>query len=197
MSIYLNGKIDFRRTVPLLINPAYFNNETGKVRKLSEFHEKDKITIDLKELSNHILKKYNSSIVNGDSINSFWLKNRIDEFFGMTKELNLEFLLNYSQNFIENLRYKVNRRTHRRGVSIGTEKSYKTIKRKIEDFESYTNQKLLLKDVDIVLANNSSDYLKEVQNLSENTIGKYIKLLKSICLDAQKMVMRWQIIFEM
>lgn len=182
----IDGKTDFKRTLPLVINPAYFNNSTGKVRQLAGFKDKDNLALKLKDLSNQLGKCYNDAVSNGVPITSDWFKVAINDFFGLIEHTDLDYLSNYIAHFIHQLQYKVNRKTKKRGVSEGSRKSYVTVQNKIADFEAYTRKQYLVKDVDVWLANKFTDYLRDVQKLSENTTGKYVKLLKSFCLDAKK-----------
>ncbi len=70
-------------------------------------------------------------------------------------------------------------------VSPSTITKYTTIKNKLIDFEKHTNQKILIKDVDLKFRKDLISYFREVENLSLNTIGRYITFVKTVCNDAK------------
>lgn len=177
---------DFRKTIPILMNPNYFNNKSGKVRQIAEFKDKKIVQDKLNELEDYIIKKYNESISTGLFINSEWLKKILDEFFNQVEEVDLNYLTNYCNHYVSKLKFKTNEKTGAVGTSRATVTKYTTIKVKIENFEKFKNRRFLLSDVGLDFRQQFLEYLIEKENLSRNTVGRYIKFLKTICLDAQK-----------
>ena len=81
---------------------------------------------------------------------------------------------------------KTNERAGELGTSKATITKYKTIKFKIKGFQEYKCHKYKLSEIDLKYRNDFLKYLLEVEKLDRNTAGRYIKFLKTICLDAQK-----------
>lgn len=182
-------KILFRVVTPLNINPDYFNNTTGVVRRIASYKEKDEMQNQLNDLSRHILNQYNKDLPKGAILGTGWLKEVVNNYFKIgtgNKEKDLNLLLNYAKHYTESLRIKRNEKTGELGMSESTIKKYKTITKKIEAFEKHTRRKYSLVEVNTKFRDNLLNYFFDVENLGKNTAGRYIKFLKSICLDAQR-----------
>jgi len=191
----INSKKDFRKATPILINPDYFNNRNGKVRKIAHFQDKENIQRKLDLLEEYIFRSYNELVSNAEEFNKSWFKRVIDDYFDPTtkkNEINSEkalntLLINYTKNFIKGLSLKTNDRTGEVGVSNSTLKKYQTIENKIVDFQEYMSEKYQLKDVNLRFREQFLKFLLDDQKLSKNTAGRYLVFIKTICLDARKM----------
>lgn len=181
-----NRNTILRRTTPLVIDAKYFNNSTGKVRNITTYKEKDKIQLQLNNLSHFIITQYNESHEKGLFIDIDWLQAQINNFFNLVEVTDLSILENYAQHYIDKLKLKTNERTGELGTAKATLTKYNTIKTKIEDFQKHTRKKYRLTDVDLSFRNDFLKYLLEVDKLSRNTAGRYLRFLKTICLDAQR-----------
>ncbi|MCF4101043.1 site-specific integrase [Gillisia sp. M10.2A] len=177
---------DFRRSTPILINPKYFNNKSGKVRQIAEFTDKISVQESLDELRRSIIQEYNKAVADATYINSDWLQNCIDSKFQVVKKTDHNILPNYCELYVDRLKHKTNDKTGEVGASKATITKYNTIKTKIENFEKHTRKKYRLTDVNLKFRNVFLKYLLEEDNLARNTAGRYLKFLKTICLDAQK-----------
>ena len=144
------------------------------------------LTEDLRELKSYIHKQLNDAGTTGAEVTGDWLSANIDMHFKRTKAKNLDYLVAYGEDFIKNLNYKVTDKG-KNGVSKSTEKKYRTIVNKLIAFQNHIGKTILVKDVDLTFRNELIQYFKEVDNLSDNTIGRYLKFVKSICLDAKRM----------
>ena len=102
----------------------------------------------------------------------------IKNFHGIEQEGDKELLSEYCEFYLSNLQNGQN--------AISTIKKYKTIVRKLNAFEKYSNKTYYVKDVDLSFYEGFKKYLWEVDKLSMNTIGRYLKFVKTICLDADK-----------
>jgi integrase len=92
----------------------------------------------------------------------------------------------YGKYFLKNLKYKTNDKTKKIGVTHATEKKYQTIVNKLIAFDKYNKTRTKLIDVNLKFRMELIDYFSKVDKLSDNTIGRYLKFVKSICLDAEK-----------
>lgn len=144
------------------------------------------ITSDLRKLEDFILDEVNIANANGIEIDGTWLQSKIDFHFNRAEVVELDYLTEYGKYFIKNLKYKTNDKTKKIGVTVATRKKYQTIVNKLMAFDKYRKVKTKLTDVNLRFRIELIDYLSEVDKLSDNTVGRYLKFVKSICLDAEK-----------
>lgn len=176
---------DYKIVTPLLINPKYFSNKTGKVKRIAEFTQKDAFQKKLDELHKTIIDNYNDTLGTGVDINSLWLKNQVNDFFKLVKDDDLSYLVNYYEYYLKKIKAKPNAKTGRIGIGKRTYQKRELVKRKIEALQKHTSKKYKIKDVDESFRNEFINYLKNHENLSSNTIGGYTKIIKMVCSDAK------------
>ena len=176
---------DYRLTIPLSINPKYFNNKNGKVRQIAEFEDKINVQQQLDDFQNFVLKEFNNSLSQNTNYNSSWLKEKIDTHFKLVKKTDNSFLINYCDFYLDNLKNKRNDRTDNKGSSKATITKYTTIKKKLESFEKFSRTKYRIQDVDLSFRDKFLDYLIDVEKLGRNTTGRYLGCLKTIVIDAE------------
>lgn len=184
--LILNKASDFRIVTPILINPDYFNNKSGKVRQIAEFTDKQNMQDQLENLKRHLIDRVNEAVRQGEYINSDWLKECVDNHFNVVVKTDYNLLINYCKLYVEKLKLKTNERTGELGSSRATIIKYNTITNKLESFQKYKRITYRLVDVNLKFRNEFLQYLLEVDKLARNTAGRYIKFLKTICLDAQR-----------
>jgi len=173
-----------KRKTSLFINPKSWSVKTG-LPKQNTSGDKN-TTSKLRNLSTFILDELNDANSKGIEINGDWLQLKINTHFNKSEVNDLDYLTKYGEYFISNLKYKVNERTKSIGVSLSTQKKYQTIVNKLIAFDKYLGKKTRLTDVDLSFRTDLIDYFNKVERLSDNTIGRYLKFVKSICLDAKK-----------
>ena len=182
--------ISFKRKTSLSINPKNWSAKTGLPKQ--NYADEKNLTSILKKLDTYILDELNVANINGIEINGDWLQSKIDFHFNKVETIELDYLTEYGEYLIKNLKYKVNEKTKGIGVSLSTQKKYRTIVNKLKAFEKYQSKKTnknvhtKLTDVNLAFRSDLIDYLNKVDKLSDNTIGRYLKFVKSICLDAKK-----------
>lgn len=148
----------------------------------------------LVRLDQYIFTRFNEDQTEGVDINGDWLEKVIADAFGRKREIKAEEekrkediagLVEWGRYIEENLDYKVSDRGSK-GVSVGTRKKYKTIINKLEEFDKYSKKEHKLVEVDLEYRKRLIDFFSNVQKLSDNTVGRYIKHVKTIVLDARK-----------
>ena len=176
---------DFRRSTPLLINPKYWDNTTGKVLNKAENNDKLNLKNKLNSLKTTIINSYNDQCSNGGIINSEWLTQTIKAFFNQDNAEDLNYILDYARSYKENSKTRVlaNGKT---GVSENTFKRYNSIINKIVDFETYKRKRYTFQEIGIKFYTDFKNFLINVELLNLNTTGRYINYIKSICIDAKK-----------
>lgn len=166
-----------------MINPEYWSDKTN-LPKPNDVDLK-KLKNNLSGLSTAIEKYLNIAVSKGEEITGDWLQDQIDSINGKKKPTDIDRLVNYCQYYVDSLPYK-EYPSGKKGVVPGTIQKYKTLKSKIIAFEKSQGKKFYIKDVGLKLRNDLVKYFSEVDKLNGNTTGRYIKFLKTICLDAKK-----------
>lgn len=178
--VYFN----YKRKTSLSINPKSWSDKTGIPKQ--NYSDEKNISSKLRGLKTFILDEVNDANSKGVEINGNWLQSKIDLHFNKGEVTDLDYLTEYGEYFIKNLKNRVDEKTNKRGVEKSTEKKYRTIVNKLIAYEKYKGERTKLTDVNLSLRDDLIDYLNEVDKLSDNTIGRYLKFVKSICLDAKK-----------
>ena len=95
-SIYLrlihSRSVDVTKSTSLLIQPDYWNNKKGEVRKIAAFGDKVNLQNKLNDLKSVILNNFNQDYAEGKFINGNWLEDQIRSFFNQARENDLSFL---------------------------------------------------------------------------------------------------------
>ena len=178
-----HGK-DFKRKTSLSINTVNWN-KTKNIPK-GDTPQIKNLRSDLRNLENFILDQLNIANSEGNIINGNWLQTKIDLHFNKFEQNSLSILTEYGKHFLDKLQYKVDPKTHKRGVSVSTFKKYQTIVNKLIAFDKHNKVTTRITDVNLLFQSKLIKYFKEVDLLGENTIGRYLKFVKTICLDAEK-----------
>ena len=178
-------KILFRKSTQLQIDPKFFNTKIGKVKNIDGFDGRDELIGTLENLRGHIITSFNKSNGNKELIDSKWFGVVIDKFFNRYKENDLEFLEKYANHYVEKLPTKANPNGSY-GVTQNTIIKYTTILRKIRAYEKSRSRKHRLTEVGVSFRDDFLRFLLEEHKLSQNTAGRYIKFVKTICLDAKR-----------
>lgn len=188
-TIYLRfaqgSKTDLKRSTSLLIDPKYWNNNKGEVIPRAEFLEKLNLQNELNGLKAKILNSFNDSYSKGGFINSDWLNQTIKQYFQQDGATDLNYLLDYSRYYKENITSKV-QTTGKTGVTENTLKRYGTIINKISAFETHQKKRYTFGMVDLKFYKDFKNYLLKVEKLNINTTGRYINYIKTLCIDAKK-----------
>lgn len=176
------GKL-FKRKTSLSINPKDWGNKNLPKQNTSGNKQ---LTSKLRKLKDFILDEVNNSNSMGVDINGDWLQSKINLHFNRSEVDQLDYLVNYGDFLVKNLKYKTNDKTKQIGVSKSTEKKYRTIVNKLKAFDDHKKRRTKLTDVNLKFRVELIEYFNEIDKLSDNTIGRYLKFVKSICLDAEK-----------
>lgn len=179
----LSGSKYLKRKTGLTCNPQQWSKAKGL--PIDRDTETKQLKEKLQNLSSFIIKALNRDNSEGVVLDGEWLSTVIDSHFGRKAPEQLDYLTTYAQHFVDGLPYKVTE-VGGLGVSLSTQKKYKSILNKLKDFEAHKKKRYLLKQVDLKFRSELIKYLAEVDGLANNTIGRYIKFVKTFVLDAQK-----------
>jgi len=188
-SIYLrlsiSRKVSIKRKIGLSINYNNWSVKTGMPKQNDSTNKN--LTIKLRNLQTFVLDELNKANSVGDLVDGSWLTNKIDLYFNrvVANDKKLDYLIEYCEHFLKELKYRVNQKGEK-GVSVSTHKKYRTIANKLKAFEKYSKKKFLVENVDLNFRTDLINYFSEVDRLGDNTIGRYLKVVKGICTDAQR-----------
>lgn len=173
----------FKRKTGYVINPNDWSYDTS-FPKQNDVDLKN-LRADLKKLESSVETKLNEATKLGTEIDGYWLQEQIDLINNKKKKTDSDRLVNYFQEYIDSLPYKVYPRG-KRGVSGATLKKYTTMKNKIIAFEEYKKRAYYIKDIDMRFRNELLEYFINVEKLNSNSAGRYIRFIKTICIDARE-----------
>ncbi len=190
-NIYLRLSVDrkkvFKRKTGYVINTDDWSAKTGMPKNGGDEEQKKRrgvIERKLNSLSSRLKENLNDATTSGVNINGDWVQKQIDDIQNKKQGTDLDLLVNYFQYFIDNLPFKT-QRNNTQGVTERTAKKYRTVKKKIVKFEEQNKKQYQVRDVSLRFRNDFIKYLKEVDKLSVSTVGRYIKCVKTVCLDAR------------
>lgn len=178
----VNRKNVFKRKSGFVINPKDWSKTTNLPKPNDE--ELKKLKTDLGNLKTEIEKRLNNATANKIEITGDWLQEQIDSILGKKKKTDVDRLTNYIQIYSDKLSYKVFS-GGKTGVVQNTFQKYTTLKNKITAFEKHKGKKFYVKDVGLKFSNDLAKYFFEVDKLSRNSAGRYLKYLKTVCRDAK------------
>lgn len=187
-NIYVRLSIDrknvFKRKTGFKINIKDWSDKKKEPIQRDESLKKLKINLD--KLQTSLLENYNDSLAKKIHIDGFWLQSQIDLIHGKKKPDDPDRLVNHFETYIENLPRKRNsKKKNSKPITPATITKYKTILNKITAYEIYRKKTIHVKDVDLNFRTDFIKFLSEKEKLSENTIGRYITFVKTVCRDAK------------
>ncbi len=183
LRLSLSKTISYKRKTGYFVDHKDWSKSTGFPKTNNPCNKN--LKIDLKNLEIFIERELNKSNTGGVEITSEWLKDSIAKGLGKSEEKELDYLIIYTKQYIDSLKYNSNKDGNK-GVSEATIKKRTTILNKLTKFQSKSKVKLKVKDVDLKFRERFIDFLDKEEKLSEGTIGRYLKEVKTICTDAQK-----------
>lgn len=139
----------------------------------------------LLELEAFVQKQFNNDDKKGLKIDGDWLEKTIDKFHDRIEPESLDYLIPYGEHFLKRLPYQTTSRG-KKGVDASTITKYNTIVEKLRGFQAHMDKQFLLRDVNLNFRDEFLEYLETVENLSDNTAGRYLGFVKTIVLHAQK-----------
>ncbi|WP_170150604.1 phage integrase SAM-like domain-containing protein [Marinifilum flexuosum] len=185
-NIYVRVSIDrknvYRRKSGYLINPKNWSPKTKQPIQRDESLKRLKSNLDKFKI--RLTDIINNALETNVHITGHWIQEQIDLIHGKVQPKALDVLVNYFDEYIRKLPLKA--------TTIGSDNKssaaitkYKTIKQKIIDFQDHTGKTFLVKDVGVDFRDKFVSYLKDIDKLGLNTIGRYIRFLKTVCRDAK------------
>ncbi|MFD1062033.1 phage integrase SAM-like domain-containing protein [Winogradskyella litorisediminis] len=175
----------FRKSTQLQVDPKFFNTKTGKLKNLDNYTGGIELKATMEQLRGHISSYYNSANSDGEYLDSKWFGGVVNTFFNRVGDNKLEYLEEYAKHYVEKLPNNRNK-NGTIGCTRATIVKYNTIHRKIVAYETSREKKYKVSDVGSDFRDDFLSFLIEELNFGENTAGRYIKFLKTVCLNAKR-----------
>lgn len=184
---FTNGrKFDFKRSTNIQVNPSHWNQKKQELRRIAEETNKDWVNGQLNGLRSFIIDSYNQDYAKGKIISSEWLNTIVKKYFDQNQETDLNLLIDYCNYFIQNLPTRRNKAKNGQiGVAESTIKKYKSVKRKLENFQKHRKSKIYISEVNLKFEKDFINYLLTVEKYSQNYTGRLITFVKTICKEAK------------
>lgn len=177
----------YKRRTRETINPENWNAKKGSIIQRTaltkdDLYKQNELTGTLNKLEAFILEQYRKrteiEIINGE-----WLDEIITAYYsGGRKFEQLDFIENYLEHYKTDIlpfrKYKG------KPITLRTKQKHLTIIEKFQDFLRSEKGRLKVSDYNIAVGNRFVTFLRR-QNLSDNTVGKYLKYTKTIFKDAK------------
>lgn len=166
------------------IDPKYWSDSTGKVKQIASNSEKVNISNNLQNLERKIIDSLNNDKGTGVEINREWLECVIDRFKNPLLEQKTELLIEMIKLYKDELQNKINKKTGRK-IAPATLRNFNTTISRLNKYEAFKKIRFNIHDIDLTF---HGDYFKFASNkllLSINSIGKDLKQIKTVCLDAR------------
>jgi integrase len=183
----VSRKMIFKRKTNLTCSPEELKAINEASRSLRDAKTKA-LQETLNQLRSTVFDALNTAQIEGETIDGIWLSKQIDFFFNPEKDkepsVKSDLLADYFESFIKTLDSRMVR-GGKIGVSEATRKKYKSTLVKLEEYETHSGKKVKLSDVNEKFRVAFNIYLKNEKGLAINTIGKYIKIVKTVAIDAQ------------
>jgi integrase len=142
------------------------------------------LAIDLTKLSAHLIEQVNKDSSVGKAIDGNWLINTINKHFGRSTDGDLSLLTDFADHYIKQLERDLEV-SSKNAVKPSTIRKYKSIARKLEAFEKQSKTRIRLKEFNESFRSMFAHFLRVDERLSENTTGRYLKMVKTFALKAK------------
>lgn len=159
---------------------------------------RNSVNTQLEELKAKVFEQYNVDNHEGKTINTKWLKDVIKSFHNQPTSTDNDksiFLSSFADYFAENSKHRINPRTGSK-LSKRTIQDFQNSSEKIKNYEVNLGHKIKLTNVDLKLRIEFIEYLRNVKNLGENTIGGIIIISKDFCVKLKQSVIKYILIIK-
>jgi integrase len=183
LRLSLEKKRSFKRKTGHIFDNKKWSTKSGFPKEGNA--EGKAIKSKLKSLEAFIIHQFNLDNSKGDLIDGQWLNLSIEKYYGREEPSELSYLTDYGDDFVKRLPYRVTAKG-KIGVSKDTITKYTTIVKKLKAFQKETEIRYFVKSVDLKFREQFISHLAEIEQINDNTIGRYISFVKTIILDARK-----------
>lgn len=174
---------DIETPTGFTINANLWSETKGEPLQKANNPEKLNLKVQLEKLKTKIIESLNTDKGSGTPINKDWLIDVIAKFKNPLLEQKTEYLKDLIEAYQTEMKTKINPKTGK-PISHLTIKSFSTTLMRLKKFEEYKNKRFSISDVDLTFKNEFVKYESEKLLISQNSISKDIRQIKTVCLDA-------------
>lgn len=175
--------IDITLSTGIVISSKFWSKTKNWIVAKAEFHNKLQIENQLITLESFIHGERNVRVGNGLPITREWLEEIILKWQGKKIDSIEDYLIDLIKNYKTELPNKV--RNGKRGVSEGAIRNYNTTISRLTKFEQKQKKRFRAIEIDLNFHKKYIKYASEILGLALNSIGKDIRNIKTVCLDAK------------
>jgi integrase len=177
-------KTDLTVSTGYTIESKYWSNVTGKVKQSSSNKEKLNISSNLEQLHRKIVDSLNTDKGTGETINRLWLEDVIKKFKNPLLEAKTELLIDMIESYKDGLKNKINNSTGNK-TAPATLRNFNTTISRLEKYEAHKKTKFKVHEIDLSFHSEYIKFATDKLMLSINSIGKDLRQIKTVCLDAR------------
>ncbi|MCC5922306.1 MAG: phage integrase SAM-like domain-containing protein [Crocinitomicaceae bacterium] len=174
---------DITTSTGYTINPEFWSDKKGEPKQVAGNKDKLNLSNDLRTLKNFIINKLNED-KGTTSIDKDWLNHVVAVYKNPSIDSKEILLMDAIKNYQSELKTKFNPKTGKL-ISNYTLKNYNTTLMRLEKFEKFKKYQYFLHEVDLTFHSDYKKFATTKLGLSINSIGKDIKQIKTVCLDAR------------
>ena len=181
-----NGRTtDIKIPTGYVIDPKFWSVKLGKVKDTAINSDKINSDFKLEKMKLFIFEKLNEEKNHEDiEINKDWLYEKIKEFLNPNLYVKNDLFVDLVKEYQNAMKVKINPKTNRLTAPT-TIRNFNTTIMRLGKFETHTNKKLRIADINLKFHSEFIEYERNVLELSQNSISKDIKQIKTICIDAK------------
>lgn len=166
-----------------------WNSDKQEIRNIAQSHEsgiesREKINSYLADLKIFLAARYNEDFAKSiTALEKDWLRDTIKNFSNRIDKTETRsdeyFLTDWIEKYLSDKQNLLHSKT-KKPLSGSTIKSYKSALSKLQEFETYSRKHFRFEDVTYQkFYQPFIHYLRDIDQLNENTSGKYITILKT------------------
>ena len=180
-----NGvKIDVVTSTGYTIDTKFWNFEKGIVKQSSYNSEKLDLIKKLETLRRFIQDSLNDDQGKLVVINKEWLETTIFRCKNPKVEKKVESIISLVENYQAEMKIKINPKTNKK-IAPTTIRNFNTTIMRLENFSKFKQKNYLIHEIDLAFHSDFVRYEREILKLSQNSISKDIKQIKTVCKDAR------------
>ncbi|MBF6653970.1 hypothetical protein C3B47_14015 [Flavobacterium columnare] len=159
----------FKRKTGYTINQKDWSEDNASPKQKNEATKFLKSNLD--KLKIFINDAFNVAVSNGKEIDGVWLQHQINLFHNKVEIIDLDILTNSIDNYIEK----------KDKLTKGSIKNLENLKKTIINYQNshFRKRQFLIRDIDLKFIADFTEYFR-VRGSSDNYIGTYISLIKSV-----------------
>ncbi len=175
------GKVFKRKTAYSINKGSWSIKKAEPIQRDGELKE---LKSNLDELKNHLYDKINEATANKVIVDGAWLQSQLNLYHEKVQEEDENLLVVRFEHYIKELKFK-RHPSRNTPITKATITKYNTIKKKLIAFEKLEKKSFRVRDVDLAFRTNFIRYLENVEKISDNTIGRYISVIITVCRNAK------------